>query len=188
MKRLFIAVPINDAARNQIYGSIIQNEYAKKLPVRWSSVQNLHLTLQFLGDVEEKRISVLKEILNRTKAPETKEELTFTGIGTFPNPSSPRVIWLGIRRNEYLEKMQRELTRALIDNGFEADTKKYKAHLTLGRVRENAVFPSDGLTNLGTIRENTVIDNSNLDKITLFESQLRPGGPIYTSVYEKKFN
>ena len=170
----------------QIISSFSTNEQARKLPVRWTSVQNLHLTLQFLGNVEEKRIPVLKQILNRISPPESPEELAFTGIGAFPNNASPRIIWIGIKPNEYLQKVQSLITRDLIRNGFEADRKKFKPHLTLARVKERAVLSGESLAYLEEMRAGAVIDNSPLDSVTLFESRLQPGGPVYTPLFETK--
>lgn len=157
------------------------------MPVRWTSVQNMHLTLQFLGDVDEKRIPVLKQILNRLGTSGTKEELTFTIVGAFPGAVNPRVIWIGIKENDTLLKIQRQMTLDLIRNDFPADKKKFKPHLTLGRVKENVPVPSDMIRQLDDLREKLDLTASPLDRVTLFESQLKPGGPIYTVLYEKKF-
>ena len=186
MKRLFIALPIQDKTRNEIAQGILADESTKKMPVRWTSVHNLHLTLQFLGDTDERRIPVLKQILNRLNAAGS-EELAFTNIGAFPGETSPRVIWIGIKANETLRKIQNQLTQDLLRNDFAADRKKFKPHLTLGRVKENVPVPGDMINQLEYLRGNINVSASPLDRVTLFESQLRPGGPIYTVLYEKKF-
>lgn len=186
MKRLFIAIPIQEKTRNEIVKGFFADETVRKLPVRWTAVQNLHLTLQFLGDTEEKRIPALKQIMAQAAGAGVCGDLVFTKVGAFPDPASPRIIWLGIQRNEYLLKMQRELTQKLLESGFTADRKKFKAHLTLGRVRENAELPEGVLHHLEEIRNGILISNSPLDRVTLFESVLRSGGPIYSVVYETK--
>ena len=187
MKRLFIALPILEKTRLEIAQGILADGSVKKMPVRWTSVQNLHLTLQFLGDVEEKRIPVLKQILNRLGTSGTAEELTFTNVGAFPGAANPRVIWIGIKTNNILLKIQQQLTQDLIRNDFPADQKKFKPHLTLGRVKENAAVPADMIRQLEDLRGKLDLTSSPLDRVTLFESQLRPGGPLYTVLYEKKF-
>ena len=85
MKRLFIAVPIREGTRTQIVRGIFNDPSVKRLPVRWTAYQNLHLTLQFLGDVEEKRIPELKKIMDALSIPETADDLSFTGLGAFPD-------------------------------------------------------------------------------------------------------
>lgn len=186
MKRLFIAVPIQESVRNQIAKGVFEIEASKKMPVRWTPVQNLHLTLQFLGDVEEKRIPLLKQLLDQIKRPERQEELVFNGIGTFSNRNFLRIIWLGINTNAYLQIIQRSLTISLDEQGFETDHKKYKPHLTLGRVRDNTLVSNEILDSFETAWSRLQIRSSVLDRVTLFESRLYPGGPVYSAVYDKK--
>lgn len=188
MKRLFIAVPIQDRTRNEIVKGIFGVDAIRKMPVRWTPFQNLHLTLQFLGDVEEKRIPDLKQIMNALPQPDRPEKLVFTSIGAFPGPASPKIIWLGLEKNEYLLRMQRSLSFALSENDFPFDRKSFKPHLTLGRVRENAGFTPAGLAFMEELAGNVKISDSSLDRVTLFESILRPGGPLYTVLFEKKLN
>ena len=185
MKRLFIAVPIREETRSQIAQSIFSNAAVRRMPIRLTAFQNLHLTLQFLGNVGENRIPVLKQILNRISAPDTREELAFTGIGAFPGPSVPKIIWLGIEPNNYLLKVQNRITQDLIWNGFDADRKKYKPHLTLARVKEGSSLSADAFSNLEALRAGIVIGNSPIDRVTLFESRLQPGGPVYAPLYER---
>ena len=185
MKRLFIAVPIREEIRNQIVQCIFSDISVRKMPLRLTAVQNLHLTLQFLGNVEEKRIPVLKQILNRIDSQAVSEELVFTGIGAFPDPSAPRIIWLGFESNDYLQKVHSLITQDLVRNGFEADRKKFKPHLTLARVKDGFDLSGGDFAYLENLRTGAEIGNSYLDRVTLFESKLQPGGPIYTPLYEK---
>ncbi len=188
MKRLFIAVPIQERSRNEILQGIFADENIKKMPVRWTSFQNLHLTLQFLGDVEEKQINQIKEILNNIYLPDLDEKLVFTNVGAFPAPSTSKVIWLGIKNNDYLLRIQQYITRSLDEAGFNVDHKRFKPHLTLGRVKENLSISGSSFSYLEQLVNNMNVSDSMIDKVTLFESLLRPGGPIYTAVYEKKLN
>ncbi len=184
MKRLFIALPIQESTRKQIL-SVLAEDICRKMPVRWTSLQNLHLTLQFLGDVDEKRIPDLKQILNRIRGPEDRVLLHFTTVGAFPDAAHPRIVWLGIDRAESLIRIQQQITADLTRNGFNPDRKPFKAHLTLGRVKDGSAA---GNTNISSLRERfgaSVVDDSPMDSIVLFESLLKPGGPIYTSVYTR---
>ena len=186
MKRLFIAVPIQEKSRNEIINAVMSDPAAKRMPVRWTALQNLHLTLQFLGDVEEKRIPDLKTILYSISISGVPGSLCFSGFGAFPDHDAPRVLWLGLKENKNLRIIQRGLTSELSEKGFNADRKKFKPHLTLGRVRENVHFGTENYAYLEQLVSEAVISDSSLDQITLFESVLRPGGPIYSVIYEKK--
>ena len=149
---------------------------------------NLHLTLQFLGDTDEKRVPELKKIIDALPAPDSAQAIHFTVPGCFPNRAEPRVLWLGMEENDYLQKVQRGLTNALADAGFNVDRKRFKAHLTLGRVRQGASFPADGLARLERTAAAVTVPDSPINRLTLFESRLQPGGSVYTALYERKIN
>ncbi len=185
MKRLFIAVPIGEQSRTEIITRIMSIETARKMPVRWTAPQNLHLTLHFLGDVEGKRIPVLKQILNRIPPHKTAETLRFTNIGAFPDLSAPRILWLGIEKNPALLAAQKRLAEDLALNGFEFDKKRFRAHLTLGRVKEGGSVTAEQTDQLKNRIGCAPICPSLFDRVTLFESLLRPGGPVYTTLYDK---
>ena len=182
MKRLFIAVSIRERTRNEIVNGIFKDEAIRKLPIRWTAYQNLHLTLQFLGDTEEKRIPELKQILNSLPQSGSPVSLSFTTIGTFPNRDSARIIWLGIKKCDYLLNTQKALTALLDEKEFPVDRKRFKPHLTLGRVRENVRITPDAFEHLEQLTQSAHISDSPIEKITLYESVLRPGGPIYTAI------
>lgn len=187
MKRLFIAVPIDEKVRMQIVRGILHDVTLQKMPVRWTTFENLHLTMQFLGDVEEKRIAALRGIIDALPLPERDEYLEFTAAGAFPNRNEPRILWLGIRENRFLQLIRREMTTALQRQGFEADRKPFRPHLTLGRVKNNAVLPDGALDYLIQAAEKNAAGRSPLDRVTLFESRLRQSGPIYSKCYERIF-
>ncbi len=185
MKRLFIAVPIGEKTRTEIVKGVLADESARRMPVRWTAYQNLHLTLQFLGDVEEKRIPLLKQILNRVPQHAADEQLLFTNIGAFPGMNAPRIIWLGIEKNQTLLNIQKKISDDLARNDFSFDKKPFKAHLTLGRVKEGCAVSADQMEKMREIVESAPVSSSSLERVTLFESQLRPGGPVYTGLYDK---
>ena len=187
MKRLFIAVPIEDKVRMVIVKGIFRDINVQKMPVRWTSYENLHLTMQFLGDVEEKRIPDLRRIIDDLPLPEKAEYLEFGSVGAFPNRNEPRILWLGIMENRYLQQIRWDMTASLRKMGFEADRKAFKPHLTLGRVKNNVVLPEAALDQLAQAAEKNTVGRSALDRVTLFESLLRPSGPVYTKCYERVF-
>lgn len=185
MKRLFIALPIAGASRSAIFRGIISAPALRDLPISHIGYANLHLTLQFLGDTDEKRIPGLKRIIDGLAAPETPQSICFTTAGCFPNRAEPRVLWLGIEENAYLQKVQRDLTQGLSEAGFDVDRKRFKAHLTLGRVRQGASFPTDGFAHLEKAVSAVTVPDSPIECLTLFESKLQPGGSVYTVLYER---
>jgi len=102
------------------------------------------------------------------------------GFGVFPNLKRPKVIWVGIQATPELERLQRAIESACLRLGYPAEEKSFNPHLTLGRIREEADLAAlrNALQNfqIGPLGSLTV---SNL---TLFRSDLRPQGPIYTAL------
>ncbi len=186
MKRLFIAIPIQDESRIQITRTFLLDEAAKHMPVRWTAIQNLHLTLQFLGDINESRIPDLKQILNRIVVKDHPIFLRFSDFGAFPNLKQPRILWLGIEKTDHLNMIHSHIIDDLERNGFEVDRKPFTAHLTLGRIREGQYVSPKEIDYLKEISKRQKINDSLWDRIILFESQLRPSGPVYIPIYEKK--
>ena len=185
MKRLFIAVPLGAPIRREISGIISGDEKLRRMPVRWTAETNLHLTLQFLGDVEEKRIPKLQAILDSIMLSQDPGSLQITKAGTFPNKNNPSILWLGFAENPALPQIRAQLDSALAKNSFETDGKPFKAHLTVGRVQRDRQLPREDYLYFEDRFTQTPLSESPLDRVTLFESRLRPGGPIYTGIYEK---
>jgi 2'-5' RNA ligase len=180
--RLFVAAEIGDAlaARAAELSRELQRRAADAAPsakVTWIPADRLHLTVRFIGEVDDVRVAAIREALEAPLdiAPFS---LTLAGAGAFPTGGAPRVLWAGVAtgRDELL-LAEREMTLRLASIGVPADQRAYSPHLTLARVREPAGLRSprllDGLTDttLGTVR---------IDAITLFHSKLSPKGPTYT--------
>jgi 2'-5' RNA ligase len=180
--RLFVAAEIGEAlaARAAELSRELQQRAADAAPaakVAWVPADRLHLTIRFIGEVDEDRALVIRDAL----APPlniSSFDLTLAGAGAFPKGGAPRVLWAGVAngRDELL-LAEREITSRLASIGIPANERAYSPHLTLARVREPAGLRSPRLlerltdTTLGTVR---------IDAITLFHSKLSPKGPTYT--------
>lgn len=133
--RLFIALDLPDDVRAELaaaQGRLRRGGHA----VRWASAEGLHLTLQFLGEVEEGRVEGLLAVL--AGLPASSFALRLGGLGAFPSAERPRVIWVGL--DGYLDalgELQRAVTAATLPLGFPAEERPYAPHLTLGRARQD---------------------------------------------------
>ena len=180
--RLFVAVEIGEtlAARAAELSRELQRRAADAAPharVTWVPPDRLHLTVRFIGEMDDARAAAVGEALEPTLnvAP---FDLTLAGAGAFPKSGSPRVLWAGVASGrEALVVAEREISARLARLGVPEEERPYSPHLTLARVREPAGLRSarllDGLTDqsLGTVH---------VDAITLFHSKLSPKGPTYT--------
>jgi len=182
--RLFVGINIPKKQRTRIHRAIrVLRE--GELPVRWIDPDNFHVTLKFLGEVRRERVDVIAEALEKA-AGSTRSFLTsFGGFGAFPTIRRPRVIWLGVEATPELRCMKQDLEWALGDVGFDAETRAFHPHFTLGRADATGgagVFRGldqqlAGLELSGEIKVRT---------LDLMRSQLSPEGPRYSVVSSAK--
>ncbi len=186
--RCFIAIELTDDARREL--SRLQDRLQAILPpgtLRWTPPRNIHLTLHFLGDLSRHRLQTVAQTLVDATATTPTFSVTLTGLGCFPNPRRPRIVWVGIGgEKEPLLLLQKRLGKALKQKvGFQPDRRPYSPHLTIGRVKKG--LSSQSLQLLGSRLEEEFPTVGQLaaltaDKIHLIQSDLKPGGPIYTSL------
>ncbi len=175
--RTFIAIELNPAIKSEL--SYIQRELKPiGADVKWVKPGSMHLTLKFLGNIDQSTISDTKKLLDTIASAHKPFEITLFKIGGFPKLDNPRVLWVGIDKGcANIEKIADEL-------GQDKE-RPFSAHLTLGRVKS--------LKNKNQLVEKIkALDfqpsaSSLVDKIMLFQSTLTPQGPIYTPLHTSKF-
>ena len=176
--RSFIAIEL-PAAVIALLDRVQQELKALGLKARWVRPQSIHLTLKFLGNID---CAVIDEI-GRAMAEAAGEYAPFTltvgGIGFFPGIRRPRVVWIGLGgATAVLLNLQGNLADRLAAVGFAKEKRSFKAHLTVGRIRQ-AVNPNilDQ-----AIQAYSVIGNLKFsaDRIILFKSDLKPSGAVYS--------
>lgn len=104
--------------------------------VRWVRPENIHLTLKFLGNIQEETLVNLWTVLEETCARHEPFNIRLTGLGTFPSGQRARILWAGIHTgSDQLGALAADLESALIPLGFEREKRAFTPHLTLGRLR-----------------------------------------------------
>ena len=181
--RAFLAVALSEEARRAIGTTVDRLKPAYPGP-RWVRAENLHLTVAFLGGIEEALIAALDARLAPLAAGTRARVLRLEGVGAFP-PSRPRVLWLGLSDGGPWFVALASAVSEAIDTGLglRLDHREPRAHVTLGRLDRP---DRDALRALGAAFEGRVFD-SPADGLTLFSSVIRQGGPTYTSVREWPF-
>jgi 2'-5' RNA ligase len=175
-KRLFIAVDIDDATRTQIerISAGVRDAVGADTKATWVHPGRMHLTLQFLGNVEE---SVEQHVRDALAEPirEAPFDVTFDGLGFFPERGSPRVLWLGIREGLQPLRRIRSLVGLGLRRALPTADESFSPHLTLARFRDRV-----RRANLaGITRIPASAGPSLIDRVTLYESRLSPAGPTY---------
>jgi RNA 2',3'-cyclic 3'-phosphodiesterase len=130
--RLFVALNLPKKERDRIHRAAKRLRDAA-LPVRWIGPENYHVTLKFLGEVKPERIPPVEEIVRRVASATLPFDVGLEGFGAFPTIRRPRVVWLGVDASAELRCLKQDLEWGLADVGFEAETRAFHPHLTLGR-------------------------------------------------------
>ena len=179
MIRAFIAVDVPDTVRATVAEAQARLRRAPvSVKISWTKIENWHLTLQFLGYVDEAVTSVISSSLDNVAGAHTAFDLAVRGAGAFPNEHRPRVLWVGCDdRHGKLQALAVAVRGAMKPLGFEPEEREFSAHLTLARMRFPR--PDDALTRaLDSIR-NADFGTMRVEAMHLFESQLQPQGPVY---------
>jgi 2'-5' RNA ligase len=190
LPRLFIAVPLAEGARadvetlvEHVRRDIEARATQPRSEVRWVRLDGLHLTLRFLGPMEETQVARLGNIVDAVAGEAQRFSVTIGGGGAFPSPSRPRTLWLAIRGGERdLAAMTANVGRRLHADGWPIDERPYRAHLTVAR--------SDGRRE-GPLVARTLIDKAShfetsfeVDRLVLFESVTGGGPARYVARHE----
>ncbi len=175
--RTFIAVEAVDGVHTQAQAAI---ERLRPLGpnVKWVEPENLHWTLQFLGDLKDEEIAEVCRRVQKVVADIEAFSITAAGVGAFPKPDRPRVLWLGADEGaESFCQLQAAIEQNLEGMGFRGENRRFMPHLTLGRVgpADNHAALGEGLSALGDLRGGQMF----VDEVTIYESEAQRSGPKY---------
>jgi RNA 2',3'-cyclic 3'-phosphodiesterase len=182
--RAFIAIELSEDIKRTLIR--LQNKLTSGCgtPVRWTSPNSTHLTLQFLGDIDSSLTERITAVMSEASVNIHPFRLSIQGLGVFPDPRRVRVVWVGLAGDlEILGTLQKRMESGLAPLGFKPEERAFTPHLTLGRVRDNA--RPDERQNLGNCVTRTAVENAGsleVKNLHLIKSQLRPEGPLYTII------
>jgi len=180
MIRAFIAFELPENIRSFI-GSIQKNLKYDGFDARWVRPENIHITLKFLGNINEADTEKISAAILKTASGYTPISLTAKTIGVFPGIKRPRVLWLGIKGQiEILARLQKNLDDRLEKAGFLNENRPFKSHLTMARTKGK--IKESKLVN--AIKKYGDLESSSFyaDNIILFKSDLKPTGAVYTKL------
>jgi 2'-5' RNA ligase len=184
MLRAFIAVEIPAEIQQNVYKQTAAFRRGIESLIRWVPAHNMHLTLKFLGDVSPNNVEFLVQMLRNEAALVPAFDIHLAGLGAFPNLRRPRVIYVGIQAPAALDALQRGIEAAAHRLGYEAEERPFSAHLTLGRLRQNATAVEQ--QQIRRALQGTQVDvfgTARVDSLHLYKSDLNPGGSIYTRLH-----
>jgi 2'-5' RNA ligase len=181
--RAFLAADMPPEVRENV--ARIQDQLRStigSIPVRWVRPDGIHLTLRFLGDIPEPRIAPIVEALGPVASASAPMVLALGEPGAFPTHHRPRVLWVGVQDpSSGLRALTGRLEETLQTLGFPREDRAFRAHLTLGRVRDGAGRTEfEGIEK--ALEEFAPSEGASwrLQTLTLHRSILKPDGPTYS--------
>ncbi len=182
--RTFIALEIPQEIQQIIYKEIAHLRDTIGTLIRWVPSENMHLTLKFLGNISPANLDLVTQMIRAEADSCQAFVMQVGGLGSFPSPKRPRVIYIGLQAPAELEALQHGIESATTRLGYESEERGFSPHLTVGRVRNN-ISASDQqkiqralagmqIDSLGTAR---------VDWLHLYNSELKPTGSVYMRLF-----
>lgn len=183
--RLFVGVEISPgvAAAAGDFIEVLRERAVQLAPrsrITWMTSERLHVTVRFIGHVDEGKDAGIVDALGPSLAID-RFELMVAGVGIFPPQGPPRVVWAGLSSGrDRLTAVERVVSDRLAAAGVDREVQSFNPHLTLARVRDAGGLRAQTLLEgLG----GAVLGTTPVDAITLFESRLSPKGPRYLVIH-----
>ena len=181
--RAFIAVEIPIEIRKTVCNVIAPLQEEIGNAVRWVPMDNMHLTLKFLGDVSPANVEMLSQMLRAEVDLFQCFDMHLRGLGAFPNTKRPRVIYVGIQAPPTLDALQRGIESAARRLGYESEERGFSPHLTVGRIKHALRVTGAEQQTIRRALEEARIDSlgtARVDSVHLYKSDLKPTGSVYT--------
>ncbi|SOD99003.1 RNA 2',3'-cyclic phosphodiesterase [Caenispirillum bisanense] len=142
----------------------------------WRPAENYHVTLRFIGEVDEDRCEDIHDALAEVRAPAF--DLCVAGIGAFDNGQRAHTLWAGVPKDPPLVHLRDKVERAVVSTGLPPERRKFAPHVTLASVKQAPVHKvQDFIAHHNLFRS----EPFRVDRFTLFSSDLGRGGPTYTA-------
>lgn len=182
--RLFFAVLLDDRTRQRI--ALVQESMKRALAgqrISWVKEENLHLTLRFLGEQDEKGLRQAIEVGQTVAAQHGSFRFVVRGAGVFPDARRARVLWVGVEEPvEPLYGLAQHLEKDLRQRGFPPEDKPFRSHITLARIKEPP--PAQVIQRLMEALPDEPLGSVEVRSFVLMQSVLHPNGSLYTPVQE----
>jgi 2'-5' RNA ligase len=147
--------------------------------VRWARPEGFHLTLKFLGDIQNNQVSAILAALQNVLKGQNPLSVVAQSLGAFPHIKRPRVLWVGLQ-GEGLKELNNKIEQELIFLDFPPEDRDFSPHITLGRVRSLKGWEKV----LPVMQEKQAerFGESRVDEVVLYRSELKPDGAVYTAL------
>ena len=197
MIRAFLAVELSQelqaglATVQQELKHRIEPELKRDMRISWTQPASIHLTLKFLGDMDEQAIDPLLVVVEQAIGSQIAVNVPLERLGAFPRPQSPRVLWVGPLENwdrgaeaKRIAEIHGAIEQACEGLRFLRETKPFSPHLTLARIRVGERQVGAALAKGGVLDRPLSLGSLAVESVVLMKSELKPTGSVYTKLWE----
>jgi 2'-5' RNA ligase len=197
MIRAFLAVELSqelpgkfDALQQELKRRI-ESESKRDVRISWVQPAKIHLTIKFLGDMDEQVIDLMSVAVEQAIGSQAAVNLPLERLGAFPRPQSPRVLWVGPSENweqgverKRVTEIHGAIEQACEGLGFLRETKPFSPHLTLARIKAGERHVGVVLAKSGVLDRPLPLGSLAVESVVLMRSELKPTGSVYTKLWE----
>jgi 2'-5' RNA ligase len=179
--RTFVAVTASQRVNNNV-GRVIERLAACLVDYNWVLTENLHITLNYVGDVVDVEVPELCKLIQQSAQNFAPFEMSLQGVGGFPNINQPRTLWMGVDEGaDCLRAINKNVEEVLSQWGVNKDRNEFVPHMTLGRLRRGGRWNDQLLEKIHRLRNH---DGGfcTVDRIIVYSSYLDRSGPTYTAM------
>ena len=197
MIRVFLAVELSQELRAEL--ATIQQELMRRIEpeikrgtrISWVRPASIHLTLKFLGDMDEQAVEPLRGVIETSIERQVAVTVPLERLGVFPYPQAPRVLWVG--PSEHWEKgvearrvaeIHRAIEEACERVNFLREPRPFSPHLTLARIKMGERHVGVALANSGVLDRPLSLGSLVMESVVLMQSELKPTGSVYTKLWD----
>ena len=196
MIRAFLAVELSPGLRAELAAlqqglkQSIEPEMKRDMRISWVQPAKMHLTIKFLGDMDEQVIDPLRGEVEHAIESQPSVYVPLERLGAFPRPQSPRVLWVGPSENweqgvegKRVTEIHRAIEQACEDLGFLHETKPFSPHLTLARMKTGERHVGAPLAKSGVLDPPLSLGSLAVESVVLIKSELNQTGSVYTRLW-----
>jgi len=190
MIRAFVAIELDSDLRGVLAKaqSLVKErlaETASSARIQWVRMESLHLTLKFLGEINEALVPDIERALGHAVAGTARFAVQVGGYGVFPDARAPRVLWIGLADpHGALARLAGAVERAMQPLGFAPEPKGFSPHLTLARIKDGSREVGRAMPATGLLGTSSVLGSLTVEAVALMKSELKPSGAVYTRLVE----
>lgn len=197
MIRAFLAVELSEDLRKQL-GQVQQDlkqrlgrDLTKDVRISWVQPASIHLTIKFLGDMDEALVEPMREALDTVIKGHRSVPIPLERLGAFPHLQQPRVLWVGASEQwergedgKRLAALHQSVEACCESLNFAPESRPLSPHLTLARIKEGERHLGQALAKSGVMDRPLSLGALAVESVVLMKSELRPTGPVYTKLWE----